>query len=68
MPPVIAFGQIFDSLDLPGEKAAPERTVGHIADSQFSHGRQDGLLRLSAPQRVFGQQGADRMHLWSAGG
>src|SRR5207302_8238876 len=50
-----------EALDPSGEEAAAERTVGDEADPELAAGRQDLLLRVAAPQRVFALQRRDRV-------
>src|SRR3954449_6603621 len=45
-------GQVVDRLDRARQEAAPERRVGHEADAQLAHRREDLLLRIARPQGV----------------
>ena len=47
--------------DLAGEEAAAERAVGHEADAELAADRQDVVLDVALPQRIFGLQRGDRM-------
>ena len=53
-------------LEAAGEKATPQRAVGHEADPQAPHGGQDFVLHVARPQRVFRLQRRDRVHLVGA--
>src|SRR5215211_8671558 len=50
--PEVAFRQVLESLNLPGQKAAPQRTVSNEANTQLAHRRQDLILHVAAPQGV----------------
>src|SRR5580658_2922704 len=54
--------QVVELLDLPGEKATPERAVRYEADSQRAAGGQDFIFGIAAPKRVFGLKGRYRMN------
>src|SRR5450830_1053276 len=44
------------------EEAAPDRGVGHEADAELAHGREQALLRVARPERVLGLQRRDGVH------
>src|SRR5207302_5359680 len=48
----VARGQVVERLEPAREEPAPQRAVGHEADAQRPAGRQDIILRITAPQRV----------------
>src|SRR5215204_998318 len=50
--PEVAFRQVLESLNLPGQKAASQRTVSNEANTQLAHRRQDLILHVAAPQGV----------------
>src|SRR5450759_609056 len=47
------------------EEAAPDRGVGHEADAELAHGREQALLRVARPERVLGLQRRDGVHRMS---
>ena len=51
MTPVIG-GEIRRRLDLPGQEAASEGTVGDKRDAQFPDGVEQRVLRVAAPERA----------------
>jgi len=44
------------------EESAAERTIGDETDPQLAHGRQDLVLDVAAPQRVFRLEGGNRVN------
>src|ERR687893_539186 len=50
--PEVALRQVLEPLDLPGQEAAPQRTVSNKAYTQLAHRRQYLVLHVAAPQRV----------------
>src|SRR5215204_4868576 len=50
--PEVAFRQVLESLNLPGQKAASQRTVSNEAYTQPAHRRQYLILHVAAPQGV----------------
>ena len=46
----------------PVSMPAAERGVGHQADAELAHGRQDLVLEVAGEQRVLGLQRGDRVH------
>src|SRR3979411_1300841 len=61
--PEIVFSEIFDSLDLSGEKPATERAVSYETDAEVAERVEQPLLRISRPERILGLHRADRMDL-----
>src|SRR5881398_2239538 len=59
---VVVGREVLEALDLPGQEAAPERAVGDEADPQLAARREDPVLRVAAPERVFGLQRGDGVH------
>src|SRR5205814_2876411 len=59
--PDIVRGDVVDLLDVSGEEAAAERRVGDKADAELAARRQDLVLDVARPQRIFGLQRGDRM-------
>src|SRR5439155_20202875 len=57
-PPVVG-SQVLEALDLPRQEPAPEGAVGDEGDAELAAGGEDFVLRLAAPQRILGLQGAD---------
>jgi len=53
--------QLVDRTDGAGEEAASQRGVGHEADAELTHHRQDLCLRLARPQRVLRLQRGHRV-------
>ena len=49
-------------LELAGQESAAERAVGDEPDAELAHGRQDLVLRVAAPERVFRLERGDRVH------
>ena len=49
-------------VDRAGEEALAQRAERHEADAEFFERRQDLLLRLAPPQRIFALQRRDRLH------
>ena len=50
------------SLDRAGEKTLAQRAERHEADAELLERRQDLVLRLPPPQRIFALQRGDRLH------
>ncbi len=63
VPAPVGLGEVAGGGDGPGQHAPAERRIGHEADAQLAADRQDVVLHEAAPQRIFGLQGRDRMHL-----
>jgi hypothetical protein len=59
---VVVRGEIFEALELSGEKPAAERAVGDEAYAEFTAGREQFVFRLAAPQGIFGLQRANGMN------
>ena len=58
----VGFVELVGGADAPGEEAAPQRGIGHEADSELAHEGQDLALGVSGPQRVLGLQSRHRTH------
>src|SRR5258708_35882035 len=56
---VVVLREIYESRELAGEKAAPERTVGDEAYADFAAGVQDVVFWMAAPGRSFRSQRPD---------
>lgn len=59
---MVVFSAFSLVIDLAGQKAFTERTERHEADAKFFKRRQNLLLRLAPPQRIFALQSGDRLH------
>src|SRR4029077_19002683 len=60
--PVVVGGEIIGALEGTGEKAAPERAVGHEADAEALAGIEYPLLGVAGPERILTLQRRDGMH------
>src|SRR3981081_4439355 len=63
LPPEIVFRQIFDSLDLAGEKSPAKRAVSDKTDPESAERVEQSVLGIARPQREFGLHRADRVDL-----
>src|SRR5436190_8133171 len=66
LPPVIVFGQVFESFELTGKKSTTQRTVRNEPNSQLSAGGENLVLGIARPEGIFGLQGSDGMNLHSS--
>ncbi len=48
--PVIVFRQIFEALDLPGQKTAAQRTVWHQTDTELAAYAKNLLFGIACPE------------------
>ena len=53
--------EIVGLLESAGQEPASQRAVGDEADAEFAHRGEDFVLRVAAPERVFGLQRRDGM-------
>src|SRR3989449_2834661 len=58
----IVLRQVVERLEPPREEPSPDGAVGDEPDAQLAARRQDLVLGIAAPQRIFGLQRADRVH------
>src|SRR5436190_3651655 len=66
LPPVIVFGQVFESFELTGKKSTTQRTVRYEPKSHLSAGGENLVLVIARPEGIFGLQGSDGMNLHSS--
>lgn len=60
-PPEVTFRQLVQGTQLPRQEAASERAEGDESNAQLSAGREDPVLRVAGPERVFALNGRDRV-------
>src|SRR5688572_18096431 len=64
--PEIILGQIFDALDLAGEKSATKRAVRYEADIEETQRIEQSFFGIPGPERILGLNSRDGMHLVGA--
>lgn len=59
---IIVRSEVLEAANFAREKAASERAIGDEADAQLAARREDFILGLARPERVFRLQRSDRMN------